>query len=70
MVGKVWTPAWDLSTIPDALLASEAGRRNNARRKKRSGGTVWSAHREDYSRCRCAKCTENRGQSRVTQYFR
>lgn len=55
-----WSPNWDLSTVPDVLIASEAGRRNNLKRQKRSGGVVWSIHRANYPRCRCAKCTERR----------
>lgn len=57
---KRWSPSWDLSTIPDVLIASEAGRRNNAKRQKRSGGVVWGVHRTNYPRCRCAKCAEKR----------
>ena len=33
-----YRPNWNLSTIPDALFRSEHGRRNNALRKRRTGG--------------------------------
>lgn len=35
---KPWTPDIDLSTVPDEVILSEAGRRQNARRKARGGG--------------------------------
>lgn len=59
---KRWSPNWDLSTVPDVLIASEAGRRNNAKRVNRSGGVVWGNHRPNYPRCRCEKCIEKRAQ--------
>lgn len=60
MADKRWSPTWDLSTIPDDLILSEAGKRYNARRVRRSGGSAWSVHLHGYSRCRCPKCTERR----------
>ena len=62
---KSWSPNWDLSTIPDVLVSSEAGRRNNAKRETRSGGVVWNVHRPNYPRCRCQKCTDKRASRKV-----
>jgi hypothetical protein len=56
---KRWSANWDLSTIPEELVLSEAGRRNNAKRTTRAGGVIWGMHRPDYPRYRCAKCMKN-----------
>jgi hypothetical protein len=63
---RVWTPSWDLTSIPDEAFYSEAGRRSNFRRKVKSGGVLWGAHRPKYSRCRCAKCMEKRLEKAAT----
>jgi hypothetical protein len=57
---EYWEPSWNLSTIPDSLILSEAGKRNNAKRQTRSGGAVWKIHRPKYSRCRCLECIGER----------
>jgi hypothetical protein len=57
---KTWNDSWDLSSIPEALFASEIGRRNNAKVVNRRGGVVWGKHRPKYSRCRCERCIGKR----------
>lgn len=63
---KPWTPDIDPRTIPDEVLRSERGRRNNGKVIKRSGpasATVWAKHKPDAARgCRCRKCNRKRGQ--------
>ncbi len=44
-----WKPNWDLSTIPDADLYAELGRRRAALRKEHGGGRPKTLRR-------CAKC--------------
>lgn len=57
---RVWLPNWDLSTIPEKVFKSELARRNSAKRKTHSGGSVWGEHVPNYSRCRCPKCIKAR----------
>jgi hypothetical protein len=57
---SVWTPGFDMTSIPDEVFQSEYGRRNNLRIKNRSGGKVWAHHNPDSPRCRCAKCNRKR----------
>ena len=38
------------------------GKLTSTLRHKRSGGKVWRKHRPNYSRCRCAKCHQERKQ--------
>ena len=50
---KRYHPDTDPATIPDAVLASEAGRRNAAKRKKFGAGTG----RPKSPRCACGRFT-------------
>lgn len=56
--GPRWEPGFVMSTIPDDILASEVGRRNNLKRKTRAGG------RPTEPRCACGKMTVRRAASR------
>ena len=57
---KRWSHDIDPATIPDDVLASERGRRNNSKIQNRAGGGVWSKHNPEVSYCRCVKCNERR----------
>lgn len=59
---SVWEPGFDMSTIPDEIFAGERSRRHSLLRRKRSGGIIWSVHRENYSRCRCMECISARAE--------
>jgi hypothetical protein len=61
---KPWSDDIDPATIPDDVLKSERARRNNALRRTRGGGVVWSEHNPDTKRCRCVKCNEKRERKR------
>jgi hypothetical protein len=55
---RKWSPTFDVKTIPDDILASEVGRRNNLKRKTRAGG------RPVEPRCSCGAMTARRAASR------
>jgi hypothetical protein len=57
---KSWHPSWDLSTIPDQLLQSEAARRNVAKRKV-FGGPQPVMHR-------CIWCKEEKTAREVRKH--
>jgi hypothetical protein len=59
---KPWTENIDPKTIPDEVLYSERGRRNNALRKVHSGGK--DGRPPDTSRCPCGEMTRDRAQKR------
>jgi hypothetical protein len=63
-VGRVWTPTFDMTTVPDKFLYREVGRRNGGKRKSYSGGVIWSKH-SDTKRCRCPECINKRNDERV-----
>ena len=55
-------PRCDAELTP-AEIRSLNAKLNSSLVVKRSGpgpGSLWRKHREDYSRCRCAKCNERR----------
>ena len=55
-----WTPNFDITSVPDEILLSEAGRRNGAKRQTYTGGIFWKKHNPNTSRCRCQKCMAKR----------
>jgi len=57
---RAWSPTFDMSTIPDDILASEWARRQARKRKSYTGGATWAKHNPDTARCRCAECNEDR----------
>jgi hypothetical protein len=59
---KNWTKDFDMSTIPEEVFRSEAGRRSSAMRKNPSGaGPVWTKHSPTAGlRCRCVQCNLKR----------
>ena len=61
---SVWTPGFDMTSIPDDVFQSEYGRRNNARRATKSGGKIWGHHNPESPRCRCVKCNTARARKR------
>jgi hypothetical protein len=60
-----WTPAFDIRSIPDAVLLSEAARRNARKRRSYTGGVVWAAHNPKTKRCRCQRCIDKRATRRA-----
>jgi len=55
-----YTHDWDLSTIPDAALQSEVGRRRVALRKTASGGRKIT--------CTCGQCAKCKAREYRRQY--
>lgn len=55
-----YSPAWDLSTIPDDALRSEWASRNARKRKTYTGGIYWAKHNPDWPGCRCVDCIRRR----------
>lgn len=63
---RVWSPTFDMSSIPDHIFNSEMGRRRGSRpRKGYTGGVLWANHNPDTLRCRCAQCMEKRNEERA-----
>jgi hypothetical protein len=62
---KSWTNQIDPSTIPDEVIASERGKRNNAKRKTYGGCLVWGKHNPDVKYCRCERCNARRAEKKV-----
>jgi hypothetical protein len=61
----IWTPAFDMTTVPERILRSEVGRRNAHRRHSYTGGVMWKEHNPETNRCRCAGCIEERNKQRA-----
>jgi hypothetical protein len=57
---KPWTDNIDPASIPDHIVASEAGKRNARKRKSYTGGVYWAEHNPDVGNCRCVSCTRRR----------
>jgi len=62
---SVWTPNFDMSSIPDAVFRTEYSHRTSSKRKVFAGGVLWAEHNPNTSRCRCAACMETRNQRRI-----
>src|SRR5262245_12091848 len=62
---RVWTPTFDMTSIPEDVFKSEDRRRKSMMRKTFSGGVVWGEHNPDTPRCRCAACTSKRVEERI-----
>lgn len=64
---RVWTPNFDMTTIPAKVFQSEKSRRAAKMRKTYSGGVMWSEHNPDTTRCRCAECMAKRTERRTDE---
>jgi hypothetical protein len=60
---RTWSADFDISSVPDDVLFSEAGRRNALKRKSYTGGVVWARHNPAVAGCRCAKCIRRRARA-------
>lgn len=56
----LWNDEIDPATIPDAVIASENGRRNARKRHSYTGGVEWARHNPDVNNCRCRHCSAAR----------
>lgn len=61
---RPWTDKIDPATIPDAVIASEHGKRNARKRKSYTGGAVWAKHNPEVANCRCARCNARRAKDK------
>ena len=59
---RVWSPSFDMSSIPDKIFMSERARRNARKRRSYTGGVVWGEHNPETTRCRCMTCIAARAE--------
>lgn len=60
-----WTDNVDPATIPDAVIASEHGKRNARKRQSYTGGAVWAKHNSKAKNCRCNRCNARRAKANL-----
>jgi len=58
---RLWSPTFDMTSVPDDVLASEHGRRNNLKRKTKGAG---KGRPRSEDRCACGQFTKHTAQLR------
>lgn len=62
---QVWTPDFDMDSIPMDIFWSHVQRVRANMRTTYSGGVVWGKHNPNTSRCRCKACNKRREAAKV-----